>query len=197
MSSIYDRQKELKLNTDHVVAVVGCGGIGFHVAKMLCMSGVKTFYLYDPDIWEDHNLNRIDIPQRFVGQNKAEVTKGVMTLLRDDITVYSFPFPFDTGLLDPSVTWIVDCTDKDDVQLKNQEIADSAGVKYFKAGYDGESFGIHNRVAEWGESTDGYTIVPSWIVPAVLIASLAVAKICKYPDKECSSSVDRLFRIDR
>ena len=195
--SLYDRQETLKLDINHTVAVVGCGGIGFWVAKLLCMSGVKKFYLFDPDIIEEHNLNRIDVPQRFVGMNKAEVTKTVMTILRDDITVYTFPFPFESVGLDSSVNWLIDCTDKDKVQLKNQEIADTAGVKYFKAGYDGEEFGIHNRVAEWGESTEGYVITPSWSVPAVIIASLAVAKVMKYPDKEVSSSVDRLFRIDR
>lgn len=194
---LYKRQKTLKLNSDHTIAVVGCGGIGFWVAKLLAMSGVKKFYLFDPDIFEDHNLNRIDIPIRFIGNNKADVTKKVITILRDDVTVYSFPFPFDAGLLDPSINWIVDCTDKDDVQLKNQEIADNAGVKYFKAGYDGEDFGIHDRVAEWGESTDGYVVVPSWSVPAVIVAALSVAKIMKYPEKEVVSSIDRLFRIDR
>ena len=81
--------------------------------------------------------------------------------------------------------------------MENQEIAQKIGAKYFKAGYDGENFGIHNSVAEWGESTEGYTIVPSWCVPAVIVAALAVAKIMKYPKKEVISSVEKLFRIDR
>ncbi len=91
----------------------------------------------------------------------------------------------------------MDCTDNADSQIDNQAIAKKMGAKYFKAGYDGMNFGIHNTVAEWGESTDGYTIVPSWVVPAVIVASLAVAKIMKFPEKECISSVEHLFRFDR
>jgi hypothetical protein len=44
---------------------------------------------------------------------------------------------------------------------------------------------------------DGYTMVPSWAVPAMIVASLAVAKVMKYEKKEVVSSVDKLFRIDR
>ena len=64
-------------------------------------------------------------------------------------------------------------------------------------GYDGEDFGIHNAVAEWGEDGEGYTIVPSWSVPAMIVAALSVAKIMKYENKEVVSSIGKLFRIDR
>jgi len=194
---LYDRQKTLKLNTPKKVAIVGCGGIGYWVAVFLSMSGCENLDLYDPDILEEHNLNRLNIPPKFLGKNKADVTKIAILSLREDHTVYSFPFTFNDLSANNEYDWIIDCTDDGDSQIKNQEIASKMGSKYFKAGYDGEGFGIHNEIAEWGESPGGYTIVPSWVVPAVIVAALAVAKVMKYPEKEVISSVDKLFRFDR
>lgn len=195
MSSLYDRQKKIKLNIPEKVCVIGCGGIGYWVAKYLAMSGVEHISLFDPDTIEEHNLNRLDIPHRFIGKNKADVTKNMILGLREEATVYAYPYKFfDTN---EGYTWIVDCTDNSKSQLENQDLAAKMGAKYFKAGYDGEGFGIHNTIAEWGESTDGYTIVPSWVVPASIVAALAVAKVLKYHDAECISSVKHLFRFDR
>jgi molybdopterin/thiamine biosynthesis adenylyltransferase len=193
--SLYQRQEELKLNQSQTVTVVGCGGIGYWVAKILAMSGIGKIILYDPDTIEEHNLNRLDIPYRYIGKNKADVTKVAIQGIREDCICYSFPFPF--GDLAEKTDWVIDCTDKAKAQSENQEIADKIGAKYFKAGYDGENFGIHNRVAEFGEDGEGYTIVPSWAVPAMLVAALAVAKVMKYEKKEVISNVEKLFRFDR
>lgn len=192
---LYDRQETLELNVPKKVAVVGCGGIGYWVAKFLAMSGCEHIELFDPDVLEEHNLNRLDIPYRFLGQNKADVTKKAIQSLREELTCYSYPFKFSD--LASGYDWVIDCTDNGDSQIENQAIAGAMGARYFKAGYDGEGFGIHNTVAEWGESTDGYTIVPSWVVPAVVVAALAVAKVMKYPNKEVISSIPHLFRFDR
>ena len=196
--SLYQRQETLKLDQDQTVTVVGCGGIGYWVAKILAMSGINKILLYDPDILEEHNLNRLDIPYRYIGKNKADVTKVAILSIREECVCYSFPFPFND--LGEKTDWVIDCTDSAKAQMENQELARKMGAKYFKAGYDGEDFGIHNAVAEWStddEEEGGYTIVPSWAVPAMMIAALSVAKIMKYKDKEVVSSVDKLFRIDR
>ena len=182
--TLYERQETLELTAPKKIAVVGCGGIGYWVAKFLAMSGCEYLELYDPDVLEESN-----------GNNKADVTKQAILSLRDECTVYSYPFKFSD--LSGSLDWIIDCTDDGKSQLENQEIAASMGAKYCKAGYDGEGFGIHNTVAEWGESTDGYTIVPSWVVPATIVAALTVAKVMKYPDKEVISSIPHLFKYDR
>jgi molybdopterin/thiamine biosynthesis adenylyltransferase len=192
---LYQRQETLKLNQSQIVTVVGCGGIGYWVAKILAMSGINKIYLYDPDTLEEHNLNRLDIPYKYIGKNKADVTKVAILGIREDAIVYAYPFPF--GDLAEKSDWVIDCTDKAKAQLENQELAKKIGARYFKAGYDGENFGIHNAVAEWGEDGEGYTIVPSWAVPAMIVAALAVAKVMKYDDKEVISSVDKLFRNDR
>lgn len=50
-------QDQLNLCESHVV-VVGCGGLGGHVIEGLARLGVGTLTVIDPDIFEEHNLNR-------------------------------------------------------------------------------------------------------------------------------------------
>lgn len=196
MEDFYKRQEELSINRDQSVTVVGCGGIGFWVSKFLLLSGVRELFAYDPDKFEEHNLNRIDIPTDLLGTNKADVVKMMATRLRPDTRCITFPFPYSETTAQNS-DWLVDCTDKHKSQVINQKVAKNKGMKYLKAGYDGENFSIHNSVAEWGEAEDGYVIIPSWVAPAVLIASMTVAKIMKYPDAEMVSSIKGVFNSKR
>lgn len=191
--SLLDRQKTLNVNNKQSITVVGAGGVGFWVVKFAAMAGIKKIYVYDPDTIEEHNLNRIDVPYSVLGKNKADVIRAIVNVLRPECSVVSFPFKY-SDTISVNTDWIVDCTDNYESQLKNQEIAKSMGSKYFKAGYDGDKFSINNVVAEWGEAEDGYQITPSWVVPAVTIAAISVAKIMKYYDYETSGSVEELFK---
>jgi len=40
------------------VAVIGCGGLGGYVIEELARLGVGTIHAVDPDVFEEHNLNR-------------------------------------------------------------------------------------------------------------------------------------------
>lgn len=197
MSNLYHRQKKLKLNSDQSITVVGCGGIGYWVCKFAAMSGIETIYAFDNDTLEEHNLNRLDLPNKFLGKNKADVVKIVINSLRPDCTVYNMPWIFNDAS-DVGTDWLIDCTDNYKSQVKNQALAKSFGMKYFKAGYDGEDFSINDKVATWGEDDDdGYKIVPSWVVPATIIAAMAIAKIMKYPEKEIHSNILGVFNAQR
>jgi len=191
--SFYERQLELKLDTDISITCVGCGGIGFWVAKFAAMSGIKTIFAFDPDVIEEHNLNRLDIPERFIGRNKADMVEMVVKMLRPDCNIYARPFKFQSFNY-TRTDWIIDCTDKYKSQVDNYNIAKSTGTKYLKSGYDGESFSINNVVAQWGEAEDGYVITPSWVVPATIIAALTVAKVMKYHSSEISSSISEMLK---
>ena len=94
--------------------------------------------------------------------------------------------------------WLIDCTDNYKSQVKNEKLAKAFGMKYLKAGYDGENFSINDRVATWGEDDeDGYRVVPSWVVPASVVAAMTVAKIMKYPNSELHSSIKGVFKSER
>jgi molybdopterin/thiamine biosynthesis adenylyltransferase len=189
---IYDRQEAFKLNTDITVSIVGCGGIGYWVAKLLAMSGVEKLYLYDADVIEETNLNRLDLPMQTLGMNKAGVVKKVINQLRPNCSTYVLPYRFKETLYTDS-DYIVDCTDNFASQLEIQEIAKNKGAIYVKAGYDGTHISISNSVAEWGESVDGYTVTPSWCVPAITVAALTVAKILKSWEKAATLDIMDVF----
>lgn len=194
---IYNRQKSLRLKTEQSIAIVGCGGIGFWVGKFAAMSGIPKIYLFDNDIIEDTNLNRLDIPPKFIGKNKADALKLVINTIRPDCDVMSFPYKFGSHLWPRSIDWLVDCTDNVKSQLENQELAEYNGARYVKAGYDGEDMSIHNKVATWGEAPDGYQIIPSWVVPASIIAAMTIAKIMKYHNAEPITNVRNLMNLKR
>jgi tRNA A37 threonylcarbamoyladenosine dehydratase len=192
---LYDRQKDISMNTKIKVAIVGCGGVGYWVAKFLAMSGVNEFHLFDNDVLEVHNLNRLDLPLATLGMNKAEVSKIVIQNIRPDVSVKSIPFKFKSEFLRDKVDMVIDCTDKIASQQDVYAYTKSKGIKYMKVGYDGTHITIANKVAGWGTSEDGYQITPSWVVPAVMVASMAVGSVLKYFGKEISTDINMLYNI--
>jgi molybdopterin-synthase adenylyltransferase len=60
----YIRNQNIISTTDQLllhrsrVAVIGCGGLGGHVIEQLARMGVGTIVAVDPDVFEEHNLNR-------------------------------------------------------------------------------------------------------------------------------------------
>lgn len=194
MNGIYKRQKELKLDTNQSITVCGAGGIGYWVCKFAAMSGIETIYCFDDDTLEEHNLNRLDLPLKFLGRNKADIVKVVINNLRPQCTVYSMPWRFnDTS--DTETDWLIDCTDNYKSQVENQKLAQQFGMKYMKAGYDGLHITISDKVAMWGDDVDdGYQTVPSWVVPATIVAAMTVAKIMKYNNKETSCFIKDLYK---
>jgi len=192
--SIYQRQKEMLLNTSIVVTIIGVGGIGFWVARFAAMTGIEEIHLFDPDIIEVHNLNRLDLSLDYVGRKKVEAVEDIINSIRPECNVRSFPLKFQEYMF-LKTDWIVDCTDNFESQQKNFDIARKKSVRYMKVGYDGENISINNKIADWGEDTDGYNVIPSWCVPAAIVGALAVAKIVKYPSKEIGTTIKRLFNF--
>jgi threonine dehydrogenase-like Zn-dependent dehydrogenase len=198
MSGMYDRQDRIEgIENGIKVVVVGAGGIGFHVAKMFALSGVKEIHVFDPDTFEESNLNRIDVPISVLGRNKAEVVKIMIKDMRPEIKVRHYPFPLKEHTFPKGVDWVVDCTDKIVSQQLNFQLAEENNAKYKKIGYDGERVSIDNRVASWdtGSNPDGgYTITPSWCVPAIMVAALGVGSVLKYHESEIGCHIKELYR---
>ena len=196
--SFYDRQELIEgINRDIKVLVVGAGGIGFHVAKLLAMSGVEDLHVFDPDTLEESNLNRLDITTDYVGMNKADIVKTIVRQLRPEARVKAFPFPLKDHTYPKGVDWVIDCTDNHAAQIENQRMADAYGAKYLKAGYDGERMSLNDRVATWdtGDTQDGYRVTPSWAVPAIVIAALAVGKVMKYGGGEMGCHLKDFYNV--
>ena len=199
MNNMYTRQETLDLNTNIKVIVCGVGGIGWHVVKGLAMAGVDNIMMFDDDTVEVHNLPRLDIPLDCLGKNKAQLLLQFIDQMRPDNRITAFPFRFNEAVCGDvsGVDYFIDCSDNHETQISNQEFARNNNLKYIKAGYNGTHITIANAVAEWDidpdGSPDGYTIVPSFISPAIIVAGLTVNKVLTGSDKECSIDINDIY----
>jgi molybdopterin-synthase adenylyltransferase len=68
-------ENQLKLLNAHV-AIIGCGGLGGHIAENLARIGIGKMTLYDFDVFEEHNLNRQNFSNfEVIGKEKVYVVK--------------------------------------------------------------------------------------------------------------------------
>lgn len=72
-----------------VSIVIGCGGLGSHVAMMLASLGAGRLHLVDNDVLDESNLNRLIWARRDdIGRRKVQVLKEFLTARYDcEITV--------------------------------------------------------------------------------------------------------------
>jgi len=191
MPDIYDRQRPMDLYTPNSVTVVGCGGIGSWVAILAAMSGVKTLFLYDPDTLEETNRNRLPFCQGSVGRPKVQVVADYIAGIRTDATVVPVQEKLDGIFVEIQLSiteFLIDCTDspRSQIYLYNK-CKERGGLPHFiRAGYDGTNITVTSNVSGWIRDTEQetYTVQPSWVVPAVTVAALAVGKMMKYNTQE-------------
>lgn len=97
------------------VAIFGIGGVGSYVVESLARAGVGNFILVDNDIVSISNLNRqLIATHKTVGMPKVEVSKNRILEINPDanIEIYQeFFMPETAGIIDNTVSYIVDCID--------------------------------------------------------------------------------------
>jgi molybdopterin/thiamine biosynthesis adenylyltransferase len=70
------------------VAVIGCGGLGGYLIEELARIGVGTLVLVDPDVFEEHNLNRqLYSTPVLLGAPKAEAARARVAEVNPAVTV--------------------------------------------------------------------------------------------------------------
>lgn len=168
MSSLYSRQKELKLTVPEKAIVVGVGGIGSWVAIDLALVGVQELILIDHDIVEEHNLNRTLFKYSQIGKNKAIAMIELIAERRTDIEIKAYDCRWEEVDIDTKDYIIFDCRDTTTPLIRGA----------IKLGYDGLNFTIdpHSGRYAFGENS-GYTIVPSFFGTPQLISALVVSYI--------------------
>ena len=88
-------KNQLKLLNSHV-AIIGCGGLGGHVAEILTRIGIGNLTLFDFDIFEEHNLNRQNFSNYItLGKEKVLVVKEALELINPSLHVEAFVKKFD------------------------------------------------------------------------------------------------------
>ncbi|MDP2904753.1 MAG: ThiF family adenylyltransferase [Candidatus Omnitrophota bacterium] len=178
--AIYERQNLIgDLEIPEVATVVGCGGTGFWTAVFLAMSGVEELILVDSDIVEVSNLNRLLLEESAVGIKKAEALKGLILGIRKRIRIeiqdMRIEKPLDCQILRGDIFC---CTDN----LKSQQtvcaFCKKNNLRYQRIGYDGTILNVSKTFPlsfEEPTGRDGYTVTPSWVIPAVFAAAAGVA----------------------
>lgn len=198
MNDLYNRQETLDLDTTKNIVIIGVGGVGWSTAKYLAMAGVDNITLFDDDVIEIHNLPRLDVPMTCIGRNKSDLLAEFIKEMRPDSEVVGFPFKFNPDVIDlDEVDLIIDCTDIHTTQIENKTIAEENDCQYVKIGYNGTHLTITKSVDGWDvdDAPDGYTVVPSYISPAAVVAGLAVNMILNNDIQEVSCNLNDLYTV--
>jgi len=189
----YSRQRELDSRLvgikDTTHFILGCGGIGYWLGIQLAMLGASNFVLVDGDKLEASNLNRLPVPQTWIGHNKALALSNMIHFLRPLCTVtviQQHASVENIGLflgvagdlasrLHHSLnTW--DCTDNARIQKVIYKAAKDVSY-YTKLGYEGMEVGCYNNFNIWiDEATyqPGYRTSNANAVTSSIAAGLGI-----------------------
>lgn len=175
------------------VAVVGCGGLGGYAIEELSRLGVGHLIAIDPDVFEEHNLNRqlLSCPAA-IGQNKAMAAARRVADINPAVTVRPVQAAFSPETAADqlaTVDVVVDASDSVPIRLQLVESCARLEIPLVHgaiAGWYGHVCTVmpgdrtlqhlYGRLAE----TKGVEVRfgnPSF-TPAV-IASVEVAEVCK------------------
>ena len=81
------------LTFSHPVHVIGCGGMGSHIAVALARMGVglpqSPIYLHDYDMFEEHNLANQYMAKDHIGWSKIKAVRRQLKDIRPDIVVHT------------------------------------------------------------------------------------------------------------
>jgi tRNA A37 threonylcarbamoyladenosine dehydratase len=190
MIDLYSRQEQIGLYCPKSVTIAGIGGIGSWVAIYAAMSGVPTLYLFDEDNLEESNRNRLPFCQGSIGRPKVEVVAEYINAIRPEAIVAPIKQKLDGIFLEIQLSVsevIMDCTDSPKSQIRLYSECKKNSRRFIRAGYDGTHIMVTSNVSGWiknVEEREAYTIAPSWVVPASVVAALAVGKLMKYNGQE-------------
>ena len=175
------------------VAVIGCGGLGGYVVEQLARLGVGRIVVVDPDVFEEHNLNRqlFSSPAN-LGRAKVEAAAARISEINPAVTLAPIQEAFSPANgkdLLKGCQVVVDALDSIQVRLELAEVCATMNMPL-----------VHGAIAGWfGHVTTQFpgdttlqAIYRSWkggkgveqslgnpsFTPAV-VASIEVAEVCK------------------
>ena len=80
-------EQQLRL-LDSTAAVVGCGGLGGYVIEELARLGVGRLIAIDPDVFEEHNLNRqLYAVEASLGKPKVEAAAARIAMVNPSVSM--------------------------------------------------------------------------------------------------------------
>jgi molybdopterin/thiamine biosynthesis adenylyltransferase len=192
------------------VTIIGCGGLGGYVIEQLARLGVGELVVVDPDIFEEHNLNRQLLSTvAELGKSKVAAAVARVGVINPAVTVTPWEVAFDaangaTQLAGSDL--VVDALDSIPVRLELAAVCAGLNIPL-----------IHGAIGGWyghvttqfpGEKTIE-AVYRNWsegkgveqqlgnpaFTPAV-VASIQVAEACKVLLEEMPLLRERLLHVD-
>ena len=134
-------QDQLKLFRSRV-AVIGCGGLGGYVIEELARLGVGTLVAVDPDVFEEHNLNRQLLSTvGSLGRAKVEMAAARVAEINPATTVLALHAPYapeNAGELLGGAQVVVDALDSIPTRLALAKSCADMGIPL-----------VHGAIAGW------------------------------------------------
>ncbi len=116
------------------VLVLGCGGLGGHVAELLARSGVGCIRLVDNDVFDESNLNRQRFCcERVLGQPKARVVCDALADIASHVEVEALECAAgedNFSVLVAGMDVVLDCLDNISGKTALERAALAAGVAF-------------------------------------------------------------------
>ena len=77
------------------VAVFGCGGLGGYIIEELARLGIGRIAVVDPDVFEEHNLNRqLLCTRELLGKKKVNAAAHRIAAINPAVKIQTFDFAF-------------------------------------------------------------------------------------------------------
>jgi molybdopterin/thiamine biosynthesis adenylyltransferase len=192
------------------VAVIGCGGLGGYIVEELARLGVGRLVVIDPDLFEEHNLNRqlFSSPAN-LGQAKVEAAAARVNAVNPAVTLVpvqaALSLENGAGLLGGCQA-AVDALDTIQVRLELADVCAGLNIPLVHgaiAGWYGhvttqfpgdDTLQTIYRSRKAGKGVEQTLGNPSF-TPA-LVASLEVAEVCKLLTGQGTTLRGRQLMID-
>ena len=195
-TELYSRQDLIGVRQPERVMVFGVGGIGSWVAIFSALSGASHLTLWDNDIVEESNRARIPFKRSDVGRPKTDALLDIILSFRPDLSVICLGKASEVllNIIPTNDDLVYDCTDNSEAQNLIHKWCKARGLHYIKAGCNSTSITVTSTRSGWDTNPGqtGYTITPSWVVPAAVAAALAVYKGTYDQCFELFGEIDRI-----
>ena len=185
-------EQQLKLFQSKV-AVIGCGGLGGYILEELARLGIGQITAIDPDIFEEHNLNRQLLATiELLGTSKADAAAKRIAEINPAVRISAVNAAFDPERgpeMLAGIELVIDAVDNIPTRLELAEICSRLNIPLVHGAiagwyaqvatiYPGDGT-LQKLYANWtaGKGIESGLGNPSF-TPAVA-ASLQVAEACK------------------
>lgn len=124
------------------VAVFGCGGLGGYIIEELARLGVGRITVVDPDVFEEHNLNRQLLSTRdLLGEKKVEAAAQRLAAVNPAVRLQTFDVAFgkeNSAEILKDATVAADALDSIPVRLELAEACNDENIPL-----------VHGAIAGW------------------------------------------------